>query len=255
MKQPPVNTPLGGPGRLGSSVSVPTLAPPALGSLSPGRPSLPPGWNPEEVIRALEPLVEERRRARILEVTRARVSRVTVLMDMPRDPHNGAAVVRSADAFGVPEVNVVLRDDAFLVGHRVAQGTERWVDVVQHRTADEAVASLRSRSFRLIATHPQGSLTPAELRSLERVCIVLGNEHDGISEALTAAADDSVRIPMRGYVESLNLSVAAAVLLSSALEGRPGDLTPEEERRWYAVGLFRSVQRAEEILQALDPHA
>jgi tRNA (guanosine-2'-O-)-methyltransferase len=235
MKQPPLNTPLLG------------------GRLTPGRPSLPPGWNPEAVIRALEPLAEERRRARILEVTRARVGSVTVLMDMPRDPHNGAAVVRSADAFGVPEVNVVLRDDAFLVGHRVAQGTERWVDVVQHATPDEAVLSLRRRSFRLVATHPQGSLTPASLRSIERLCLVLGNEHDGISEALTRAADDSVRIPMRGYVESLNLSVAAAVLLSAALDGRPGDLTPEEERRWYAVGLFRSVQRADEILAALAP--
>lgn len=250
MKQPPLNTPLGMPGPSGQTFpTVPTVL--TLARLTPGRPSLPPGWNPEDVIGALEPLAEERRRARILEVTRARVGSVTVLMDMPRDPHNGAAVVRSADAFGVPEVNVVLRDDAFLVGHRVAQGTERWVDVVQHRTAEEAVASLRSRSFRLVATHPQGSLRPAELRSIERLCIVLGNEHDGISEALTAAADDSVRIPMRGYVESLNLSVAAAVLLAAALDGRPGDLGPEEERRLYAVGLFRSVPRAEEILRAL----
>jgi tRNA (guanosine-2'-O-)-methyltransferase len=244
MKQPPLIAPSGR-----------SLAPGLAPRLTPGRPSLPPGWNPENVIRVLEPLAEERRRARILAVTRARVGSVTVLMDMPRDPHNGAAVVRSADAFGVPEVNVVLRDDAFVVGHRVAQGTERWVDVVQHRTAEEAVAALRSRSFRLIATHPQGTLTPADLRSIGRLCLVLGNEHDGISEALTAAADESVRIPMRGYVESLNLSVAAAVLLAAALDGRPGDLTPEEERRWYAVGLFRSVPRADEILGALSPEA
>lgn len=240
MKQPPVNTPLGMP------------SPPRL---TPGRPSLPQGWNPEDVIRVLEPLSEERRRARILAVTRARVGNVTVLMDTPHDPRNGAAVVRSADAFGVPEVNVVLREDAFVVGHRVAQGTERWVEVVQHRTPAEAIASLRNRSFRLIATHPQGTLTPGDLRSIERVCLVLGNEHDGISEALTAAADESVRIPMRGYVESLNLSVAAAVLLAATLDGRPGDLSPEEERRWYAVGLFRSVSRAEEILGALAPPA
>jgi tRNA (guanosine-2'-O-)-methyltransferase len=79
---------------------------------------------------------------------------------------------------------------------------------------------------------------------------VFGNEHDGISEALSAAADDSVRIPMRGYVESLNLSVAAAVLLAAALRGRPADLSPAEERRLYAVGLLRSVPRAEEILAA-----
>ncbi len=221
--------------------------------LTAGRPSLPPEWTPEDVISALEPLAEERRRARILEVTRQRVGSVTLLMDMPRDPHNGAAVVRSADAFGVPEVHAVLREEAFVVGHRVAQGTERWVEVVQHRAPEDAVTALRERGFRLVATHPKGALVPSDLAHVERLCLVLGNEHDGISEALTAAADESVRIPMRGYVESLNLSVAAAVLLSSALAGRPGDLTPADERRLYAVGLLRSVPRAEEILAALPP--
>jgi tRNA (guanosine-2'-O-)-methyltransferase len=203
------------------------------------------------VIEALEPLSEERRRARLLEVIRARVGRVSVLMDMPKDPHNAAAVVRSADAFGVPEVHVVLREEAFLVGHRVAQGTERWVEVVAHRKAEDAVQALKARGFRLIATHPKGTLVPDDLRSIDRLCLVLGNERDGISEALSAAADDSVRIPMRGFVESLNLSVAAAVLLSAALAGRPGDLSASEQERWYAVGLLRSVPRADEILAAL----
>ncbi|HTQ05886.1 MAG TPA: RNA methyltransferase [Polyangiaceae bacterium] len=205
------------------------------------------------MIRVLEPFAEERRRARMLEVTRQRVGSVTLLMDMPRDPHNGAAVVRSADAFGVPEVHAVLREEAFVVGHRVAQGAERWVEVIPHRAPDDAVRALRERGFRLVATHPKGALVPADLAALDRVCLVLGNEHDGISEALTAAADDSVRIPMRGYVESLNLSVAAAVLLAAAVAGRKGDLGPTDERRLYAVGLFRSVPRADEILRALAP--
>ncbi len=221
--------------------------------LTPGRPSLPPGWTPDGVISTLEALSEERRRERILAVTRQRVGSVALLMDMPRDPHNGAAVVRSADAFGVPEVHAVLREEAFVAGHRVAQGSERWVEVVQHGTATDAIGALRGRGFRLVATHPKGALVPADLASIERVCLVLGNEHDGISEALTAAADESVRIPMRGYVESLNLSVAAAVLLAAALAGRVGDLSPAEERRLYAVGLFRSVPRADEILAALAP--
>jgi tRNA (guanosine-2'-O-)-methyltransferase len=219
--------------------------------LTPERPSLPQGWTAEGVLAVLEPLSEERRRARILEVTRARVGRVSVLMDMPSDPHNAAAVVRSADAFGVPEVHVVLREDAFQVGHRVAQGAERWVEVITHRAPEDAVRAIKARGFRLVATHPKGALVPDDLRAIDRLCLVLGNERDGISDALAAAADDSVRIPMRGFVESLNLSVAAAVLLSSALAGRPGDLSPAEERRLYAVGLLRSVPRADEILAAL----
>jgi tRNA (guanosine-2'-O-)-methyltransferase len=81
----------------------------------------------------------------------------------------------------------------------------------------------------------------------------MGNEHDGIREALAKATTRSVRIPMRGYVESLNLSVAAALLLSAATAGRAGDLGPSERMMLYATGLLRSVPRADEILAASEP--
>jgi tRNA (guanosine-2'-O-)-methyltransferase len=68
--------------------------------------------------------------------------------------------------------------------------------------------------------------------------------------ALGRAAARSVRIPMRGFVESLNVSVAAALLLRAATHGRAGDLSPEQRERLYAVGLARSVPRASEILAA-----
>ena len=77
---------------------------------------------------------------------------------------------------------------------------------------------------------------------------MLGNEHDGISETLARAAEQSVRIPMRGFVESLNVSVSAAVLLAAAATCAPGDLSNEDCRLLYARGLFQSVERAAEIL-------
>ncbi|HEX6765678.1 MAG TPA: TrmH family RNA methyltransferase, partial [Polyangiaceae bacterium] len=82
---------------------------------------------------------------------------------------------------------------------------------------------------------------------------VMGNEHDGIRESLENAATRTVRVPMRGFVESLNLSVAAALLLAAATKGREGDLSPEERTTLYATGLFRSVPRAGEILSASTP--
>lgn len=210
-------------------------------------------WTPEGVVRVLEPLAEERRRARLLSVIERRIGSVTVLMDAPHDPHNGAAVIRSADAFGIPEVHVVPRNEPFQVGRRVAQGTERWVDVVQHASPALAVSALRARGFELVATHPDGELVPEDLPAVPRLCLVLGNEHAGIGEELTRAAGRSVRIPMRGFVESLNLSVAAALLLRAATLGRDGDLSPADRTRLYAVCLARSVPRAPEILAALAP--
>jgi tRNA (guanosine-2'-O-)-methyltransferase len=219
--------------------------------LSPGRPALPAGYSAEGVIAALEPLSEERRRARLVEVISARIGSVTLLLDAPQDPHNAAAVLRSLDAFGIPELHVVPRDQPFAFGRKVSQGTERWVEVLLHPTPEEAIHALTQQSFTLVATHPKGELLPEDLPGIERLCLVVGNEHDGISQALVGAAASTVRVPMRGFVESLNLSVACALLLRAATLGRPADLDAAERRLLYAAGLVRSVPRAEEILTAL----
>ena len=211
-----------------------------------------PGWSANGVIAVLEPLVSDARRARIGQVLEQRLESVTVLMDAPHDPHNGAAVLRSCDAFGVQELHIVPREEPFLLSSRVSKGTERWVDVVEHANPEAAVSALRSRGFTLVATHPQAELTPADLAGIPRLALVLGNEHDGIREALAAAADRSVGIPMRGFVESLNVSVSAAVLLEAATRARTGDLDSNRKRALYARGLYRSVVRGRDVLDALE---
>ena len=209
-----------------------------------------PEWSAEGVIEVLEPLVIERRRTRVRQVVDARLDGVTVVMDAPHDPHNGAALIRSCDAFGVARVHVVPRDERFLVASGVTKGTDQWVEVVTHASAASAVDALRRDRYTLVATHPEGRLEPADLSRIERLALVLGNEHDGICEALSRAADETVAIPMRGFVESLNVSVAGAILLQAATCGRPGDLSAERHRLLYAVGLYRSVQRARDVLAA-----
>jgi tRNA (guanosine-2'-O-)-methyltransferase len=209
------------------------------------------GWSAEGVIAALEQLVTPARRARILEVVGRRLGSVTLLMDAPHDPHNGAAVIRSCDAFGVQQIHVVERTEPFLISTRVAQGAERWVDVVTHETPETALAVLRERGFSLVTSHPQGSLEPRDLAAVPRLALVVGNEHDGICRALTQAAEQSVRVPMRGFVESLNVSVSAALLLLAATGTRSGDLPDAERRLLYAKGLFRTVPRAADVLDAM----
>jgi tRNA (guanosine-2'-O-)-methyltransferase len=203
------------------------------------------------VIAALEQLATPARRARILEVVGQRLGSVTLLMDAPHDPHNGAAVIRSCDAFGVQEIHVVERNEPFLISTRVAQGAERWVDVVTHQTPETALAVLRERGFALVTSHPQGSLEPGDLAAIPRLALVVGNEHDGICRTLTSAAEQSVRVPMRGFVESLNVSVSAALLLLAATRARSGDLPDAERRLLYARGLFRTVPRAADVLDAM----
>ncbi len=215
----------------------------------PGEP-WPPAWTAEKVIETLEPLATDERQARLREVIRQRLDSVTVLLDAPHDPHNGSAVMRTCDAFGVPTVHVVARVESFMIARRITKGTERWLEVHDHKTPEGAAQHLLERGYELVATHPQGELTPPDLAHIPRLALMLGNEHEGICEPLMRHAKRAVRIPMRGFVESLNMSVAAAVLLSAATHGRQGDLPAAEQRRLYARALFRSVPRSGEVLAA-----
>src|SRR5947208_16742632 len=87
-----------------------------------------PSVDPEIAIAILEPLVGEERRARLQRVIADRLECITVLMDAPHDPHNGAAVLRSCDAFGVQRLHVVERHEPFLVATTVSKGSEKWVE-------------------------------------------------------------------------------------------------------------------------------
>jgi len=210
----------------------------------------PVGWTPESVIETLEPLAVDERRQRLWSVIRSRIGSVTVLMDAPHDPHNAAAVLRSCDGLGIPRVHLVPREEDFAVGRTVSKGAERWIEVIRHRTPQAALEALHEQGFTTVATHPEGNLEPHDLANLPKVAIILGNEHDGLRDALHQGAQNSVRIPMRGFVESFNVSVAGAVLLYAATRGRSGDLSESEQARLYARALVRSVPRALEVLSA-----
>jgi tRNA (guanosine-2'-O-)-methyltransferase len=206
--------------------------------------------DPVVISRTLEPFVRPERAARLRSVFAARLDAVTVLMDAPHDPHNGAAVIRSCDAFGIQRLHVVERAERFLASNTVARGSERWVDVHTHARDEEAIAALRASGHEVVATHPDGELLPADLAAIPRVALVLGNERDGIHDRLRRACARSVRIPMRGFAESLNVSVTAAILLQHATAGRPGDLPQAEQEMLYARALVLTVARASEILAA-----
>jgi tRNA (guanosine-2'-O-)-methyltransferase len=205
--------------------------------------------DPDRVIALLEELVMPERRARLRAVIDARLAGVTVMLDAPHDPHNGAAIVRSCEAFGVSTLHVVEAREAFLVATSVARSAEKWVDVLCYKRAEAAVLAVRRAGMELVAARADGELQPQDLRAVPRLALVLGNERDGISDRLGMACTRSVRVPMRGFIESLNVSVTAAILLSAATAGRAGDLDAQTKKRLYARGLYFSVTRAEDVLR------
>ena len=93
-------------------------------------------------------------------------------MDAPHDPHNGAAVLRSCDAFGVQEVHVVARQEPFRAADIVSKGSQKWVDAKSYENVPEALAQLEG--CELVGTHPQGSLQPEQLATIPKLAPVMG---------------------------------------------------------------------------------
>ncbi len=149
--------------------------------------------------------------------------------------HNLSALLRTCDAVGIQAMHAVSDDGAVQHHHRVSGGSGRWVDVRVHASLETACAELKAAGFDILAAH--FSATAVDFRSIDYTrpsAILLGSELAGVSPAGAALADRHIIIPMRGMVASLNVSVAAAVILYEA------------ERQRNTAGLYAHSRLAPE---------
>lgn len=182
-------------------------------------------------------MTTERRRRRMREVLARRQDDLVIVLENIHDAHNASAVLRSCDAFGVGAVALCYTDQTFpKISSGAAANVQKWLQIEHYDSVAECVAALRERSLRIYATELDGEpLDYLDISWREPAAIVLGNEHRGCSEEMLAAADARVRIPMQGFVGSLNVSVAAAVLLAEATRQRRARPMPQWTAHKQAV--------------------
>ena len=170
-----------------------------------------------------------RRFERIKSVLNRRVSDLTVLIENVEKPHNLSAIIRSCDAVGVLEAYAIFNKDKCLTFNSTAQGSQKWVKVNQYKETTEAIKVLKKKGFKLYGTNlnPK-SIDYRKCNFNGPTAFVLGAEKWGISEEATSLVDKHIHIPMRGMVESLNVSVAASALLFEAIRQRQvANIIPE----------------------------
>lgn len=173
-----------------------------------------PEWYDErtEYLRGF--LTEER--SEVLRRTLAMRTRyMTILTENTFHPQNASALVRHCEAFGVQDLHTVETMCKFDPSVNIVRGTDKWIDIMRHDSTAEAIASLKGEGYRIVATTPhRESCTPETFDvGRGRFCLVFGTEHAGVSDEIFEAADEYLRIPMCGMVESLNVSASAAILI------------------------------------------
>lgn len=151
---------------------------------------------------------------------------LTVVLENVHDPHNISAVIRTCDAVGIPEVYILysdtrLHDARLWLGKHSTAGTRKWVQVSLFRHLDDLLPVLKTRYGRLLAaTISPDAQNVYNLDFTQPSALVLGNEGQGLTAELISASDVQFQIPQHGMVESLNVSVAASVILYEAFRQR-----------------------------------
>ena len=162
-----------------------------------------------------------RRFERIKNVLNCRMKNLSVLVEAVNKPHNLSAILRTCDAAGVFEANFICEKDKVKTFNSTAQGSQKWVKLNNHETIISAVSELKKKGFKLYGTTLNEKST--DYRNFdysENTCFVLGAEKWGLSDQLISKVDESIFIPMSGMVQSLNVSVAASILLFEAIRQR-----------------------------------
>ncbi len=250
-----------------SKRGAPAALAPLLSTARTALPSGPPLFleQPGNAAAALSPFLLPERLARMQSVLAKRTRHVVAYLEEPHDPHNVSACMRSADAFGFQDVYVAPEHpETFKISREVSQGTQRWLTMHRFDRGEDAVRAIKRAGYLIAATDLGGDSPPIPLADVPLdapICLAFGNEHRGITPSLRAAADLRVHIPMAGFVESLNISVACAVALSltrQRLDARDAASwqLPEAERcDLLDAWVIADVPRARAVLGELGRRA
>ena len=204
------------------------------------------------VIDALSQHVGDERREKLERVVASRLGGLVVVLEQLVDPHNGGAALRSCEANGVREVHVV--GSTFGFSERVTQGCDKWLDIARDETIERCAGELKARGFKLYAAVPGARVALEELDPLAPAAFLVGNERDGLTAAARAACDVEFAIPMHGFSQSVNLSVATALCVYTHASrrrralGAVGDLDADARLQLLADYYRRDVRGAEAIV-------
>lgn len=196
--------------------------------------------------------MNSKRYERICEMLARRQPDLTVCMEQVHKPHNVSAVIRTADAVGVHEVHAVWPSSRMRTMASAAAGSNSWVQVKTHRTIADAVSHLKGQGMQILATHlSDKAIDFREIDYTRPTCILMGGKPASPEEAL-ALADQDIIIPMIGMVQSLNVSVASALILYEAQRQRQNAgmyqransmLPPQEQQRLLFEGGYPVLAR------------
>lgn len=183
----------------------------------------------------------DERLEKITQTLKARQYSLRVVMENIHDPHNVSAVFRTCDAVGVPKISLLYTTETFpRISKTSSSSANKWIETDKYNDTAKCFGELRKQGFKIYASMlNKKAVNLYEIDLAQKVALVFGNEKRGVSPEAEKLADETFYIPMRGMIQSLNVSVAAAVTLYEA------------QRQRLLKGLYRKSELADEELDKL----
>lgn len=209
-----------------------------------------------QVVETLGPMLTDSRRERIAAVVGERCFDVAVVLEGIYDRGNVSAVMRTGEGLGFGNFHVIETQEKFKEANRVTQGADKWVETRKWKKTADAVAQLRKEGKQIVVTALNERAKPiTEVDFSKPSALVLGNEKSGASPEIIDAADHVVIIPMVGFVQSFNISVAGALSMYQirqdriARRGRHADVTEEQKSILTAQYYMNTLDSAVDVLR------
>ena len=164
----------------------------------------------------------EKRINKIRAVVSKRQPSLKIILEDIHDPHNVSAIFRTCDAAGIPKVSLLYNIEKFpKIGKKSSASAFKWIEKEKFKSVEECYKQLRSEGYKIYASSiSEGAQDLYKIDFTEKSAIVMGNEHRGVSKEAEDLADEKFYIPMYGMVQSLNVSVSAAITIYEALRQR-----------------------------------
>ena len=170
------------------------------------------------LLQYLRQYMTEERSVRFKEVLKFRTRHFTLAVEDVFKERNASAIVRTADCFGIQDVHIIENQIEYQVSENISKGAEKWINVHIYddnsNNTGACISDLKNNGYQIIATSPHASgSSPDDFDISQKSAFFLGGEKEGLTEEVLDKADGYIRIPMYGFTESYNISVAGALLL------------------------------------------
>jgi tRNA (guanosine-2'-O-)-methyltransferase len=164
----------------------------------------------------------DKRISKMRKILKCRQLDLNVVCENIHDPHNVSAILRTCDAVGVQNVKLLYTKEIFpKLGKKSSASAKKWIDTQRFTNPQELKKHLKSKRITIYATYlKEDSVSIFDVDWTKPSAVIFGNEQRGVSDEVLDICDQLINIPMFGMIESLNVSVAAAVVLYEATRQR-----------------------------------